>query len=54
MIHRPVAGGLPVDQLVLEVADPGGERAGRVALGIKVQIASDQRQQPLRVGRIVD
>ena len=43
-----------VDQLVLQVGDLGGERRGRVALGVEVEVAAEQRHQPLRVGLVVD
>ena len=43
-----------VDQLVLQVADLGGERARRVALGSRSSSRHHLRHQPLRVGRVVD
>jgi hypothetical protein len=46
--------GLPVDQLVLQVAHLVAHRAGREALGVQVEVAADQRHQPLGVGRVVD
>ena len=46
--------GLVVDQLVLEVADLGGERPRRVALRVQVEVAADQGHQALRVGLVVD
>ncbi len=54
MAGRPAHGGLPVDQLVLQVADTGGERACRIPLGVDVQVARDQRDQTLGVRRVVD
>ena len=51
--RRPAAV-LGVDQLVLQVGDLGGEPAGRVALGVEVQLAADQLHQPLGVGGVVD
>ncbi len=54
VVGRLVPGGLPVDQFVLQVADPGGECACRVPLGVDVQVARDQRDQALGVRRVVD
>ena len=50
------AGGerLVVDEVVLEVGDLGGDRLGRMVLDVQVQLAADQRHQPLRVGLVVD
>ncbi len=45
---------LVVDQLVLLVGDPVEDRARRVALDVEVEVARDQRHQPLGVGRVVD
>jgi hypothetical protein len=45
---------LLVDQLVLQVRHLDAERARRVALGVEVELAADQRHQPLRVGRVID
>jgi hypothetical protein len=43
-----------VDQLVLEVADLVAHGPRRIALGVEVQVAADQRHQALRVGGVVD
>jgi hypothetical protein len=45
---------LVVDELVLEPGHLGQQRLGRVILGVKIQLAADQRHQPLRVGLVVD
>ena len=50
----PAGERLVVDQLVLEVAHLVGERPRRVALRVEVEVAADQRHQPLRVGLVVD
>ena len=47
-------GVLVVLELVLGVADPVEDRARRVALHVEVEVAADQRHQPLGVGRVVD
>ena len=58
VVGRAVAVGrrerLGGDQLVLEVRDLVGQRLGRVALGVQVELARHQREQPLRVRRVVD
>lgn len=53
-LPQPVAVGLLVDQLVLEVGDLVAERPRRVAPGVQVQVAHHHRHQALRVGRVVD
>ena len=45
---------LVVLQLVLGVADPVEYGARRVALHVEVEVAADQRHQPLGVGGVVD
>ena len=54
VVLRGARVGLVVDQLVLEVAHLVGERPRRVALRVEVEVAADQRHQPLRVGGVVD
>lgn len=46
--------GLLVDQFVLQVRDLRRERLRRIALRVEVQVAADQRHQPLGVGGVVD
>ncbi len=45
---------LLVDQLVLQVADLGAEGLRREALGVEVQVATDEGHQALGVGGVVD
>ena len=52
-MRRP-AKALLVDQVVLEVGDLGREAARRVALGVEVELAHDQRHHPLAVRGVVD
>ena len=47
-------GVLVVLQLVLGVADPVEDRPRREPLDVEVEVAADQRHQPLGVGRVVD
>ena len=45
---------LLVDELVLEVADPVPHAARGESLGVEVEVAHDERDEPLAVGRVVD
>src|SRR3712207_7198669 len=57
MIRRPPRSTLfPYTTLFrsLEVAHLGAERAGRVALGVEVELAADERHQALAVRGVVD
>ena len=47
-------GALPVDQLVLQIADLVGQRASRELLAVEVEVAADEGHQALGVGRVVD
>ena len=51
---RPTSEGLLIDEFVFQVRDPRREAAGRVALGVEIEILDDHRHQPLRVGGVVD
>ena len=51
---RPTREGLLVDELVLQVRDPGRETARGVALGIEIEVLDHHGHEPLRVGRVVD
>ena len=50
----PSREGLLIDELVLQVGDPRREAAGRIPLGVEVEILDDHRHQPLRVSGVVD
>ncbi len=54
LLGDPAAVRLLVDQVVLEVGHLRGEAARRVALGVEVELAHDQRHHPLGVGGVVD
>jgi len=45
---------LGVNQLVLQVGDLGGQPTRRIALGVEVQLASDQLHQSTRVVGVID
>ncbi len=51
---RPGREALGVDQLVFQVGDLPGQRPRRVALGVEVELAGDQLQQPAGVVGVVD
>ena len=55
LVGRDPAGVLLlVDELVLEVADPVAHGPRREALGVEVEVAHDERDEPLAVGGVVD
>ena len=53
-VRGPTGERLLVDELVLEVADVGGDAARREALRVEVEVADDQPHQSFGVGLVVD